>query len=375
MKLFECAHCGQLLYFHNTKCERCGYRLGYRSDVADLSALVLDDHGAHRPYDASGGPVYRSCGNAESAACNWLVPLDDTHSLCRACRLNRTIPNLDNPVHRLHWQRLEAAKRRLVYALCRLDLPLMSKMEHPSEGLAFDFLAETEEAEGPTVLTGHAGGLITISVAEADDAEREKRRLAMGEPYRTILGHFRHEVGHYYWLRLVNTEPWLPGFRTCFGDERTDYGVALSRHYEDGPLPAWQENFVSAYAAAHPWEDFAETFAHYLHIVDTLETAFAFGLVVQPRAGRDPALAASVGFNPYRENDFDRIIDAWLPLTYAVNSLNQSMGQPDLYPFVLAPPVVEKLRFVHRLIRASVSGAQHPHEPIVVGLGGRSVAS
>jgi hypothetical protein len=168
-----------------------------------------------------------------------------------------------------------------------------------------------------------------------------------------LPGHFRHEIGHYYWERLVRDGLWLASFRELFGDERQDYGARLEAHHALGAPPDWQERFVSSYASAHPWEDFAETWAHYLHMVDTLETADAFGLRVSPKAGRDPALAMKIEFDPYRQGNFDALIQAWLPLTYAVNSLNQGMGQPDLYPFVLAPTVIGKLRFAHGLIHQS----------------------
>ncbi|MDH3236408.1 MAG: putative zinc-binding metallopeptidase, partial [Alphaproteobacteria bacterium] len=231
--------------------------------------------------------------------------------------------------------------------------PLVSKFKDAEKGLAFDFLAGsgTTFQEGPQVVTGHIQGLITIDIAEADDAERERHRRDMAEPYRTLLGHFRHEVGHYYWERLVRDGLWHAAFRELFGDERHNYGAALDVHYTNGPQPDWQERFVSGYASSHPWEDFAETWAHYMHIVDTLETANAFGLQVQPKTGRGPALTTRIDFDSYCQSDFDVLVGAWLPLTYAVNSLNHSMGQPDLYPFVLAPPVIGKLRFVHGLIR------------------------
>lgn len=222
-------------------------------------------------------------------------------------------------------------------------------------GLGFDFLAGpgrgTLQAE--EVVTGHARGLITIDIAEADDAVRERHRQDMAEPFRTLLGHFRHEVGHYYWDRLVAGCVWLSAFRTLFGDERSDYPAALRAHYAAGPAADWQERFVSSYASTHPWEDFAETWAHYLHIVDALETAYAFGLAIHPRAGRDAALSVCVDFDPYLQSDFDALVKAWLPLTYAVNSLNHSVGQPDLYPFVLAPTVMGKLRFIHGLIQGT----------------------
>jgi hypothetical protein len=84
-----------------------------------------------------------------------------------------------------------------------------------------------------------------------------------------------------------------------------------------------------------------------------LETANAFGVRVQPGAGRDPALAMTADVDPYGAVDFAALIQAWLPLTYALNSLNQSMGQAAFYPFVLVPPVMEKLRFIHDVIRGS----------------------
>jgi hypothetical protein len=202
------------------------------------------------------------------------------------------------------------------------------------------------------VLTGHDSGLITINLAEADDSERERMRRQMSEPYRTLLGHFRHEIAHYYWDRLVWDTPGLEAFRQLFGDEREDYGAALQRHYANGPPPDWQERFVSPYASTHAWEDWAETWAHYFHMVDTLETASAFGMRVRPRVTKGADLSAAIDFDPHIAN-MDRIIDSWLPLTFAVNSINRSMGIADLYPFVLAPPVIVKLSFIHDRIHAA----------------------
>jgi hypothetical protein len=354
MKLFECQYCGQLLYFENTKCEHCGRVLGYLPELTTLSALAPEGAPDWRPL-AAPDQLYRFCGNAAYDACNWLVPADGPDYFCRACRLNQTIPNLGRADHVSRWQRLEAAKRRLVYGLLRLDLPVVSKAEDSNRGLAFDLLADPDPRweSGPPVMTGHDQGLITINIAEADDADRERRRTEMGEPYRTLLGHFRHESGHYYWDRLVSGGPWHERFRACFGDESHDYGVSLAAHHASGPPSDWQMRFVSAYASAHPWEDWAETWAHYLHMIDTLETAYAFNLRVRPEAGSDPKLAMRADFDPYRAATFDVLIRTWLPLTYAVNSLNRSMGQPDLYPFALAPAVVDKLRLIHELIGQS----------------------
>jgi len=349
MKLFKCQHCGQLLYFENTACERCSHRLGYLPEPNALSALEPEGD-AWRAFAQPGRP-YRFCANAAYDACNWLVPADGPDAYCIACRHNRTVPDLAQAQNLLPWRKLEAAKHRLFYTLLRLKLPIQTRNESP-EGLAFDFLADQPAASGPKVMTGHDNGLITIALAEADDAEREQRRAAMGEPYRTLLGHFRHEVGHYYWDRLVRDGGRLDACRAVFGDDSQDYDQALQRHYAQGAPANWCISFISAYATTHPWEDFAETWAHYLHIVDTLEMAGAFGVRVDPKLDHSGELEASVDFDPYTAGDVQQLIDAWLPLTFALNSLNRGMGQADIYPFVLSPAVVEKLDFIHCLVHA-----------------------
>ncbi len=343
MKLFKCQNCGQPLYFENATCESCGLRLGYLPEREIISALEEVD-GAWRAL-AAPGERYRLCANAQHDVCNWLVPVAEPAGFCAACRHNRTIPDLGSPENLAHWRRIEFAKHRLFYTLLRLKLPRTTRSEDPN-GLAFDFLSIP--AASP-VMIGHASGLITLSLAEADDSERERRRALMGEPYRTLLGHFRHEIAHYYWDRLIGRSPAIDEFRRLFGDEREDYAAALQRYYARGPAPDWSEHFITAYASAHPWEDFAETWAHYFHMVDTLETAAAFGLRLRPKIDAD--LATAIDFDPHAA-DMDRIIDAWLPLTFAVNSINRSMGQPDLYPFVLAPSVIWKLAFIHDRIHA-----------------------
>jgi hypothetical protein len=359
MKLFECQACGQPLYFENDGCESCGRSVGFLSDRQVLSALDAGEGG--RTFDALASPErpVRFCANAEHQACNWLVPADDAQDFCTACRHNRTIPALSLPENLERWRRLEVAKRRLFYTLLRLRLPLTKRPEDP-EGLAFDFLSD-DGPSAPPVMTGHASGLITINIAEADDVERERRRTGMGEPYRTLLGHLRHEVGHHYWTVLVERSP-DPGtierFRALFGDERADYGEALKRHYAQGAPPDWPERFISAYASAHPWEDWAETWAHYLHMVDTLETAGAFGITTRPKVSRGAEIATTVDFDPHGDGDLEQLIGAWLPLTFAVNSLNRSMGQPDLYPFVIPPAVIGKLAFVHGCVHGWATAAE-----------------
>lgn len=351
MKLFECQNCGQLIYFENVQCERCGLPLGFLPDTAQMSALNAQEDGSFAPL-ADPGLRAAYCSNNQYGACNWLVPAD-APGRCQACETNRTIPELSQPDNLQRWQRMEEAKHRLVYSLMRLGLPLQGKVEAPDSGLAFDFLAPPPGEDGQgAIMTGHAGGVITINVAEADDAVRARIREQMGEPYRTLLGHLRHESGHYYWNRLIPRTPLHAVFRETFGDERADYDQAVQAHYQNGAPADWQSKHISAYASAHPHEDWAETFAHYLHMLDTLETSYAFRLSVRPRAGQDENLAAVVSFDPYGRESLESIIEAWLPTIYAVNSINRSMGIDDLYPFVITPAVIDKLKVVHQAVRS-----------------------
>jgi len=349
MKLFECQNCGQALYFENTSCESCGSRLGYLPWLGTVSALQQEGD----EWRALAHPKvrYRLCANARNNVCNWLVRADQPGQFCAACRHNRTIPDLTQQDNLRRWGKIESAKHRLFYTLLKLRLPLATKAEDP-DGLAFDFLADQQTPHGHIpVMTGHANGLITLNLAEADDPERERLRSQMDEPYRTLLGHFRHEIAHYYWDRLVANSPKLWEFRETFGNEQQDYPGALQQHYAYGPPPDWPQRFVTAYASSHPWEDFAETWAHYFHMVDTLETASDFGMSVRPKVSKGPTLATKVDFDPH-EAEMDRIIDAWLPLTFAMNSINRSMGLQDLYPFLLGPAVIVKLAFIHGLTHA-----------------------
>jgi hypothetical protein len=356
MKLFKCQHCGQLIYFENDLCLKCTHRLGFIAEIMNLSALepVGDAQPDAWQALAIDNKLYRPCANAQFGVCNWMIDADTEDTYCAACRHNRTVPDISLPANLTAWQRIELAKHMLFYTLLKLHLPLDEKDENGQLRLRFDFLKSPPNPEGPRVMTGHDNGLITLALEEADDAEREKRRTLMHEPYRTLVGHFRHEVAHYYWDVLVRDGGFVEVCRATFGDETANYEEALKAYYAKGAPPDWQDNFISAYATSHPWEDFAETWAHYLHIVDTLEMARAFGMYVHPRLASSGELDAQVDFDPYLVREASPLIDTWIPLSNALNGLNRTMGLPDLYPFILSPPVVKKLSVIHDLVHGNL---------------------
>jgi hypothetical protein len=362
MKVFHCDECNQLLFFENSQCVNCGRVLAYVPEAQLITSVPAERGETWRsPNAALPGREFRLCQNyIDHQTCNWAVAVEDGEALCRSCRLTHTIPDAADPGLRLAWFKLESAKRRLIFTLMALHLPLLSSQgDAGAGGLTFEFKADPADPDAPRVLTGHGNGVITVNVAEADDAERERRRQGLGEPYRTLLGHMRHESGHYYWDRLLKDAPEIAEFRQLFGDERCDYSEALRQHYEKGPPADWQDRYVSAYGSAHPWEDWAETWAHYLHMVDALETAAENGLQLRPRRGDEPTLPRLPPTILTRMTPVDRLIDSWFALTYVLNNLNRSLGLVDAYPFVLSLPAVEKLRFVHDLI-----GRARSEEPI-----------
>ncbi|MFC9833542.1 putative zinc-binding metallopeptidase [Rhodococcus sp. NPDC127530] len=332
MRSFMCRKCGQRLSFENSLCLKCDSALGFH--LPSRSIVVLD--GADRAE--VDGDTWVRCGNATTAKCNWLVRNDDAQSLCTSCRLTRTRPADGDDEGLAAFATAETNKRRVVLELDELGLPIVPKFEDPGTGLAFDLLSS---ARTP-VVTGHAGGVITLDLAEGDDVHREQLRVEMDEPYRTLVGHFRHEVGHYYQMMLIRDHAERARFEDLFGDPDRDYQAALKRHYSEGAPKGWGRLYVSSYATMHPAEDWAETFAHYLHIRDALDTAAAFAMA-PAGATTSSELSGDVGF--------DQIIDWWLPLSWALNQLNRSMGHHDLYPFVLPAAVLEKMRFIHSLIQ------------------------
>jgi hypothetical protein len=360
MKTFHCTNCQNLVFFENVTCLNCGHALAYLPDQAVMAALKQGTDGDwHVEGRSEGRDSYRLCANyAQQNICNWAVPIDDPNTLCRSCRLTRVIPDL-TPSGKEAWFRLESAKRRLVETLLSLRLPVVAKDESSPDGVAFEFLKDSTEPNGDSnrVLTGHDNGLITINIAEADDVQRERMRQQQHEPYRTLVGHFRHEIGHYYWDRLIRDSERLEAFRSLFGDERADYAEALKRHYGQGAPADWADHFISTYATSHPWEDWAESWAHFLHMSDSLETAGAVGLSLRPTRRDEPAIAAVSPAVALMDAGFESMIDRWLPLTYVMNNLSRGLGLADAYPFVLSTTVIEKLHFIYDTINACRPGA------------------
>ncbi len=326
MKKFHC-DCGQRVFFDNTRCLNCGLALGFDAGHMDMVSLHLADD----VLQSGDGRAYRYCANkAEYENCNWLVRADSQKGRCLSCGMNRVIPALTKPQNLQLWTRVEEAKRRLVYSLLRYGLIF------ESGNTRLNFRIMEDRRRNPDVLesfiaTGHLDGTITINVAEADDAARHAIREQLQERYRTVLGHLRHESGHFYFNVLARNAT-LKECRALFGDERQDYDAALKRHYAQGAPTDWPERYVSAYASAHPAEDFAETFAHVLHIEDALETARASGLVSDAAETEKSWL------------------DAWIGLAVDLNEMTRSLGEPDAYPFVFTDAVRQKLEFVSRLV-------------------------
>lgn len=360
MKTFRCQKCGQALFFENVECLSCKSQLAFLPDRMTMAAIEpIEGNDGQWQIKARGRRrkpprQYRLCRNAEMACCNFVVPADDDNPYCVACRLTRVLPDLSKPGNQQRWYRIEVAKRRLFYTLAKLGLISPEPQGGEPDGPVFEFL---EDQPGAPVMTGHAEGLITINVAEADDDERVRRRVALHEPYRTLLGHFRHEIGHYYWDVLIRDGGRTDAFREVFGDESVDYSEALRRHYDSGGNPAnWQEQHVSAYATSHPWEDWAETWAHYLHMVDLLETAASYNTRITLPGEDEDELEELV--NPFesRAPVFEELVEQWVPITLLVNSLNRSLGQDDAYPFALTTGALHKLRFVHDVIQSNRKG-------------------
>jgi hypothetical protein len=314
VRSFACRLCQSPLFFENSVCVSCGTALGFSRAERDI--VPVDEAGT---YVDEAGLVWHVCRNLNLSGCTWLAPLEGGQ--CSACDLTRTRPAEADPEGTAQFPEAEAAKRHLVVELDTLGFDI--------SGLVFDMLSSSE-ASGEDVVIGHDNGVITIDLAETDDARRERIRQQLDEPYRTLLGHLRHEVGHYIESQLVTTDERLARCRELFGDDTLDYQAAIDRHYSQGPPQGWEDSYITTYATMHPFEDFAETFAHYLHISDTCETAAAYDLW------------QGTGSASFRE----LVRTVWIPLSVALNQINRSMGKGDLYPFVIPAPVLDKLDFV-----------------------------
>jgi hypothetical protein len=348
MKLFTCNNCNNTLYFENTLCLKCNNPVGF--DSLSLSMLTMNRNPNNNTLtDTQNNKSYKYCYNKHEHTCNWIIPTENYANYCVACELNRTIPTLSEAQNRERWHKIELAKHRLIYSLLKLHLPLKRKLNSSVEGLAFDFTTDTSAIK--KVITGHYAGLITLNTNEADEVERAKSKYDLNEKYRTIIGHFRHEIGHYYWDVLIQDNiTLLAEFRLLFGDERMNYSDALQNYYNASNKNK-SNHFISYYASSHPWEDWAESWAHYMHLMDAIETAYFFGLQLDPNAITQRNINTPAMMDPYEVEDFNDIFNMWIPLSSAVNAMNKSMGHAEFYPFVISKEVVTKLSFIHQLCR------------------------
>ena len=336
MQSFQC-QCGNKLFFHSTHCLGCNRQTGFCDFCRQTTSVDGDVNEVltcNQP-NCSADVVF--CRNFEPhGVCNRLISAkapattNEKHvGLCDFCKLTTVIPDLAIAGNAEKWRRLEKAKQRVLYALDTLGFPFRDDANSPFPAVRFEFKADGVEP----VSTGHNNGCIVINIEEADSVKRELSRVQLGEPQRTLVGHFRHEMGHYFWSRLVNpNNQLLKQFRELYGDELSlEYGQAIDAYYRNGPAGVWQTNYVSAYATMHPWEDFAETFATYVDMCSVLNTANHFG-------------TADVVFD-----DLDTMVESYSKIGVMANEFNRDMGLLDLVPEVFTSPVIEKLRFVHCL--------------------------
>ena len=348
MRWLHCAACGLQIYFENSLCSACGAALGFVPERQAMATLQGDS--GTLPIDAGS---WVPCANRRpNEVCNWLVHVNDGSPFCLSCRLTSTIPPLDDAANLGRWAAIERAKRRLVFTTLSLGLSLRPKLgSDDRDGLEFRWLAP---AAGAPVVTGHHDGVITLDITEADDDHREAARVSLGESSRTVLGHLRHELGHHLHQRFVAGTPIEDEVRAHFGDERQDYDAALRTHYEQGPPPGWEQQHISAYASAHPWEDWAETCAHYLLMIDAVETAQAWGLAFNDSAAEP--LQAEPFIGP-PDAITELVLNRWLPAARLLNAMSRSLGQRDSYPFLIAAPVLDKLRCVRRVLLGAAASA------------------
>ena len=341
MIAFSCPRCRGFVTFEAMKCRWC--KADYALHPPSETMVSVTDAEAAIEVD---GRIWRCCANRHWL-CNWLVTEDAGTAHCLSCALVRRRPDPDDTIAMEKLAEARTNLRRLVFQLTDLGLPITPHYEREG-GLAFDLLSSYSDNE--KIMIGHANGVVTIDLVETLDDYRERLRVVLGEPYRTMLGHFRHEVGHYYQNVLVESGPLIDECREIFGDERASYSDAIDRHYRLGAPEDWREHYISEYATMHPWEDFAECFAHYLHISDTLQTTASGDVVWHANPARGYPLEDIVPLVDYRTESAERMLWDWGRAATFFNLINRSMGKTDLYPFELNAAVFTKLSFVHRVV-------------------------
>ena len=341
MRVFRCPHCGSAVDYAQQRCGACLTEVAFHRPWMALALAPAE--GESTTID---DVEWIRCANWDRR-CNWLVEKDSATGVCFADGFVRNEPGPHDAKALSELAATLKALRRLIFQLLDLGLPITPFHQDP-KGLAFDLISS--ESLGHPVTMGHANGVITIDLAESLELYRERQRIILKEPYRTMLGHMRHEVGHYYEMILITGGALIDQTRSYFGDERRDYQAALDDYYAGHVPEDWERDYISHYATAHPWEDWAETFAHYLHITGTLATIADSGLKVcadrvhfDLDADIDPRVR-------YLEGDFAVMVHDWEVLSGALNRVNHAMGREDLYPFRLTLPVVAKLGFVHHVL-------------------------
>ena len=330
---FFCA-CGAPVFFDSNECKACQRKIAFNPATLRFHPL---EQVSNNVSSIDVEPSWHLCENGvHYDVCNWLRPSSAESKLCFACQFNRYIPNLSRANNTRLWRVLELNKRHLLLNLITLGIPCINSWNAPNEGFLFDFLEDFRDGieEGTFVTTGYAGGIITINILEAEPLSRVAQQQASNEVYRTVLGHMRHEIGHHFFQCIKGDQMLHSNFEQKFGSSSLDYNNALAEFYASGPDVNWSEYCITAYASAHPMEDWAETWSHYLHIYDALDTAFNFGLVSE---------------NPNVLSIHDKI-SHWRQFSVALNEMNRSMGMSDIYPFVINAQVEDKLAFVEKAI-------------------------
>ncbi|MTH78159.1 zinc-binding metallopeptidase family protein [Paracoccus aestuariivivens] len=313
MQRLDCPGCGQRVYFHNTLCS-CGMALVFDPELGAFAANATP------------------CTRLRDIGCNWRAEQDGPQ--CRSCAMTTTVPDLSVEGNLDLLAQSEAAKRWVLANLARWRWFTNADQ---GQRVSFQMLSEHARHQEVNVTMGHADGVITINVVEADDAVRVERQQELGELYRSMVGHMRHEIAHFLFERLAVLPGFLDQFRTMFGDERADYAQAITEHYANPKDKG--ATHISKYATMHPHEDWAETSAHILHLVDMTDSLMATGLT-------GPQIPPP-GYDAYADPNAEQLLTVATAVALAVNEINRALDNPDVYPFVLTETTRAKLAFAH----------------------------